>query len=124
MNIIFFMTLFFMKWSRLVVFCQVFKCFGGHFAFDGPVFEWLRLDRFGINKIFLLLLLIKRSRLVDHSKTDEIGPVFEWLRSMLTTELNTSNKTSQDLAGVKIGKQEEGSCRRARIAIRQPRVTG
>jgi hypothetical protein len=34
-----------------------------------------------MNKILVMtLFFIKRSRLVDHSKTRQIGPVFEWLK--------------------------------------------
>jgi hypothetical protein len=36
-------------------------------------------DCFGMNKIFFMaLFFIKGSRLVDHSKSGQIGPYFQW----------------------------------------------
>ena len=94
MNKIFFMTLFFIKRSRLV--SPDFKWSGldifvrfsnGKNKMAATIrnpdrtFLTASLDRFGIkNILFKTLFFTKRSRLVDHSKSGRKSPVFEWLK--------------------------------------------
>jgi hypothetical protein len=64
------------------VFSSGFQMGGGHFVFLNT-----SLDHFVIKYfLFMTPLLIKRSRLVDHSKTGPICPVFEWFVNQFTLD--------------------------------------